>query len=233
MAAILITFLDTFKIPYILTLGNHDGEGLSDDFDIAEVYADGSYSLFNTGPGSIHGYSNYAINLANSKGTVIYSLIMIDTNRYRDDPDGNSGYDYVYPDQISWYEWYIQKISAVQSKLVPSMLFYHIPLPEIFEVKAEMEQIDPDGAKDALRETPCPPSQNTGLFSKIVQLNSTTHMFFGHDHRNLLNYVYQGVHFVYGTKTGPSYYHDDDRLGGTLITVNQAGETKVDFILKP
>jgi 3',5'-cyclic AMP phosphodiesterase CpdA len=231
MADVLVTLFDSFKIPYTFTLGNHDGEGIVENPSIAKIYANGKFSFYKNGSGSIHGYSNSAINLENSQG-IVYSLILIDTNRYRDYPDGSSGYDYVYPDQIRWYEWYINSLSNYSKKDVKSLMFYHIPLPEINDVRTEMAKVDPNAEKDAFRENPCPGNQNTGLFDKIVRLKSTTHMFFGHDHRNLLDYVYKGVHFVYGAKTGSSYYHDNDRLGGTLITVSQAGDVNVKFILK-
>lgn len=230
MAEYIVTFLDSFKIPYSFTLGNHDGDYTTENPSIAEKYAKGKYSLFKSGPGSIHGYSNSAINLEGSHG-ILYSLVLIDTNRYRD-YSGYADYDYVYPDQIMWYEWYINSIRNYSQKFVKSLMFYHIPLPEINDVRAEMAKIDPEAEKDAFREEPTFPYENTGLFEKIVQLNSTTHMFFGHDHRNMLDYMYKGVHFVYGTKTGQSNYHDDDRMGGTLITVHQTGNVDVKFILK-
>jgi hypothetical protein len=44
-------------------------------------------------------------------------------------------------------------------------------------------------------------------------------MFFGHDHRNLLNYEWQGANLVSRLKTGLCSYWDADRIGGTLITI--------------
>jgi hypothetical protein len=34
-------------------------------------------------------------------------------------------------------------------------LFYHVPLPEINDLKAESENVDPDGATFACREARC------------------------------------------------------------------------------
>lgn len=38
--------------------------------------------------------------------------------------------------------------------------------------------------------------------------------------------------WVYGLKTGPSFYHLDDRMGGTVITVEQNGNVNVRFVYK-
>jgi hypothetical protein len=229
---ILVDFLDTFQIPYTMALGNHDGEGGHDDEAMAAIYARGQYSLFDRGPGSIHGFCNSAINLLNSAGKAIYSLITIDTNRYREYP-GGIDQDYIYPDQIMWYEWFVSGISGQQGRLVKSALFYHMPLLEIFDLESDFRKEDPDGAAFAFRENPCPGPNITGLLQKVKDLASTSHMFFGHDHNNLLNYRWQGVNWIYGLKTGTSSYHDPDRLGGTLITISQNSTLNVEFVYMP
>jgi hypothetical protein len=229
-ADILIDFLDEFKVPYTFALGNHDGEGGHDNEDLTHLYAGGIYSFFDRGPGSIHGFSNSAVNLVNSTGNVIYSLITIDSNRYRDFADNSSGYDYIYPDQGMWLEWFTKGINAQQGKTVKNMLFYHIPLPEMSDVKADMEKVDPTGAAFAFRMGPSPSHENSEFWRKVKDLGATTHMYFGHDHRNLVNYNWQGVNWVYGLKTGLCSYWDADRIGGTLITIGQDGQVAVDFI---
>jgi hypothetical protein len=58
-------------------------------------------------------------------------------------------------------------------------------------------------------------------------------MIFGHDHVNLLNYTWQGVTWVYGLKTGTSFYHDEDRLGGTVYTIGLDGTVDMEFVYEP
>jgi hypothetical protein len=229
-ADVAIDFFEQFNISYTFTLGNHDGEGDYDDDDVARTFSTGHYSLFDRGPGSIHGFSNAAVNLVNPNGRVVYSLITIDSNRYRDYVSASTNYDYIYPDQGEWYEWYLNGIAKQQGNQVKSMLFYHIPLPEINDVRDYMRSVDPDAEAFAFREPPCPSGNNAGFWDTVKDTGSTTHMFFGHDHRNLLDYVWGGVHWVYGLKLGPSSYHDNDRLGGTLITIGQNGTATVDFV---
>ncbi|GHU29531.1 phosphohydrolase [Spirochaetia bacterium] len=228
----LIAFLDTFEIPYALVMGNHDGEGIFNNKKMGGIYGAGTYSLFTNGPKNLPGSGNYGINIVNESGDILYALIMIDSNRYR-----GRGYDYIYPEQIAWYEWYIKGVSTERygtynaaAHVLQSLSFFHIPLPEMNDVRAEMRAANPAAEQDAFRENPCPPDINTGMFQKMKDLNSTTYMVNGHDHINRLDYEYQGIHFVYGLKTGTCSYYDEDRLGATLITIKDDLSIQVDFI---
>jgi hypothetical protein len=57
-------------------------------------------------------------------------------------------------------------------------------------------------------------------------------MFFGHDHLNLVDHVWGGVHWVYALKTGKCHYHADDRIGGTFVTMGQDREVIVDRVFE-
>jgi 3',5'-cyclic AMP phosphodiesterase CpdA len=228
-ADLLVAFLETFEVPYTMTLGNHDGEGASDDDDIARIYAAGPHSLFDRGPGSIHGFCNSAVHLVNSAGRLVYDLITVDTGRVRTMADGSEEYDYVYPDQSSWYEWFIRGENQTVGDW-KAALFYHIPLREINDVQADYERVDPAAAAEAFREASGPSKENSGFWQTVREAGVTTHMFFGHNHRNLVNYTWEGVTWVFGLKTGTSYYHDADRIGGTLITIGQDRHVDIQFI---
>lgn len=225
----LISFLDTFTIPYALVMGNHDGEGRFDNVKMEAVFASGKHSLFNKGPDNIHGTGNYAINIKTENDDLFYTLILLDSNRYRTYRDRN-GYDYIYPDQIAYYEWLVKGVSKLSNgEVFPSLVFFHIPLPEINDIKLEIEANNPEIAADIFRETPCPPETNTGMFSKMKELGSTKAVVFGHDHVNLLDYEYQGIKFVYGLKTGTCSYYNNDRLGYTIITIGDDKIVDVQF----
>jgi hypothetical protein len=227
----LISFLDSFEIPYALVMGNHDGDfiELNDDnlqHIIAEIFARGRHSLFSLGPDNVSGTGNYGINIVNEQGAIIYGLLFIDSND-----------DYIRRDQVEWYEWYTKGLQNSVSPSIKSLVFMHIPLPEIKLIQNEMTELgytDADGrsAGDAFGENPMAQKVNTGLFDMIKKLGSATHIFFGHDHLNNLNYEYRGVRFVYGLKTGYCAYHDPKKLGAVLITLqgnSDVTEVKVEF----
>jgi hypothetical protein len=219
----LIAFLDSFGILYALVMGNHDGDFIkmgdsNQQRLIAEIFSRGRYSLFESGPETVTGTGNYGIRILNGSGKVIYSLILMDSND-----------DYIRRDQVDWYEWYVHGLQRAAGPGIKSLVFFHIPLPEIELIRQEMiEQGKKDEAGrtagDAFGEAPSEQTQNTGLFERMKLLGTTTHMFFGHDHKNTLDYLYRGIHFVYGLKTGYCAYHETDRLGAVLITLYGAAE---------
>jgi hypothetical protein len=234
----LVTFLDRFKIPYAPVMGNHDGEGyftLKDDNRrelIAKIFERGRYSLFKRGPPNIGGAGNYGINLADENGAVLLSFIMLD--------NGSSGINgYFSADQADWYEWFVQGLSRVRygeyspeaGSVVPSLVFFHVPPPEIDALYEELAARDSGLPGEYFREHPPNAAPDTGMFRRMKALGSTTHIFFGHDHKNILDYEYEGIHFVYGLKTGICAYHDNDRTGTTLVTIKDDLTVTVEFML--
>jgi hypothetical protein len=225
----LITFLDSLRVPYALVMGNHDGDFtiFNDDNQqhiVAEIFSKGKHSLFSMGPDNLSGTGNYGINIVDESGDIIHGLILMD-----------SGDDYLRNDQIEWYDWYVRGLEASAGGLVQTSVFIHVPPCEVSLIKEEMKaygltDLDGRSADDAFREGPMVQDANTGLFSRVKALGSTTHIFFGHDHKNILNYQYQGVSFVYGLKTGYCAYYDKDRVGAVLVTLDDTGSiTGVSF----
>lgn len=227
----LLTFLDSFRIPYAPVIGNHDGETFfsnkNDNCEerISEFFRKGRYSLFREGPVNL-GIGNYGINIADENGIIVYSLILMD----------NGTDEYFSEEQVEWYQWFVEGVSAARygayspmdDKVVPSMFFFHIPLPETYSLYEELNAANPALAAECFRESISGNILNYGMFDKMKELKSTTHLFFGHDHRNLLNSEYQGIRFIYCLKTGICNYHDKDRIGTTLVTIqDDAGKINV------
>ena len=72
--------------------------------------------------------------------------------------------------------------------------------------------------KGEKREACCPPDRDEGFFNVIKQ-SGTTGMFFGHDHVNNFEALYEGVTFCYGIKSTNRIYYDEDMLGYQTITL--------------
>ncbi len=221
--------MESYEIPWGVTLGNHDSEGRADRAWLGNLYENADYSLFQSGPSNIQGIGNYVINIADSSNQSVYTLIMMDSNIERE-YETEKYYDYIYPDQIAWYEWVV----ASQPD-VPSMLIFHIPLPEFADAVAAVESgtIDSSLYFGEIREKVCAPLYNTGLFDAVKELESTTHIFNGHDHVNNLSIDYEGVRLTYGLKTGTCSYSNDDLQGATLITIKAGtGEVVVEHVFR-
>lgn len=223
----IIDMMDSFKIPWAPVFGNHDRELSGNLYYQSQQYEKSEYCLFSQGPSNIHGVGNYVINIKEGN-KFIYSIFMMDSNGNRDyEIDGKkfNGYDYIYPDQIEWYEDNIKAIEKLAGHTVPSMTFFHIALPEfttaydLYEAKSpEVELLHGER-----REGECPPPENTHFFDKMVELGSTTHVMIGHDHVNDYAIKYKGIVLGYGVKTGNHSYYDKEINGGTVLTINDDG----------
>lgn len=220
-AKLVIKTLSRFGIPWAVVLGNHDGEGRADRLWHGNRYEEADNSLFKSGPSNIHGVGNYGVNIKSPDGDIIYSLLMMDSNRYREYPDGKD-YDFIYYDQIQWYEWMVNGVEKSQGNPVPSLAFFHIPLPEFsLAVEAFKEGRLDEGSFGGVREGVFCPPVNSGLFDSMKELGSTTHIFNGHDHVNNLSVDWEGIRMTYVLKTGPASYSDKDLQGGTLVTIQK------------
>lgn len=234
-----LPFLSDFNIPYAAVFGNHDPEAASKD-TLAKIYMDNENSLFQKGPRKIHGVGNYVINLMSNE-EIKYSIYMIDSNRYRaysakdrleSQWKASGSYDYIYPDQIAWYKYNVNRIKDEADKVVNSLAFFHIALPE-HRAYEQAKDDDVILAQAGRQEAVCNPWVNTGLFDVMKELGSTKGVFVGHDHINNYVFNYQGIILGYGMKTGKGSYHDKDLLGGTLITLkNNFQDVEVKHILQ-
>ena len=224
-----ITQMESYEIPWGVVFGNHDSEGRPDRTWFGNQYENADYSLFSSGPSNLQGIGNYVINIADTQGEPIYSMIMLDSNIKRKYDNGEKYYDYIYPDQIEWYE---QVVKAQPD--IPSMLIFHIPLPEFADAQTAWEAGDASVIQGfgENHEKVCAPLENTGLFDAVKALDSTTHIFCGHDHINSLSVEYEGIRLTYGLKTGTGSYSEDSMQGATVITINDAGEVTVEHLYK-
>lgn len=78
----LVSFLDSFGIPWAPVMGNHDAEGNADAQYIADLYLDAEHCLFRKEPSNIGGVGNYVINIMEGN-RIFHSLIMMDSGMGR------------------------------------------------------------------------------------------------------------------------------------------------------
>ena len=210
-------FMDSQGKPWTVTWGNHDEQiYASIDWMTGVLNNYGSHCLFkDIQDDDVFGNANFAIDLMD--GTDVFErLIIMDSNRYHYGFDYN-GYDYFHQDQIDWYKEMVNYKKGANP--IKSLMFYHIPLPEVND--AWEYALNNPGAKEygERNENPCPPKYNSGFFDVIKAEQSTTAMFFGHDHINDFRVTYEGVTFSYGIKATNRIYHSEEMLGGQVIVL--------------
>ena len=228
-------FMSVFEeigVPVAIVFGNHDAEGLVSKEEQMAIYQEYDCCIAIDEGESLYGCGTYNLPVYSSDGEkVVYNLWMFDSNMY---DDVNGGYDHVHEDQIEWYVKTSNELKAQNDgQPVPSMVFQHIIVNEIFDALEEVEKqkgavkddngkyfVLPEGAKGTLREIPCPGEVDSLQFEKMVEQGDVKAMFFGHDHKNDFEISHEGIDIVNTPASGFGSYGDDNR-GVRVITLNE------------
>ena len=213
----LFNYLDEKAVPWTVCFGNHD-EQCYFSVDWLTGYlnrlgkSDDSKCLFkDLQDDDVNGNCNFVIRLMDG-ANVHDQLFIMDSNRYN--YGEYFGYDFFHQDQIDWY------VRMLEDNDAPSLMFYHIPLPEINDAWEKGDIMTIDGRKGEKKEKSCPPDKDLGFFNVIKEKGSTKAMFFGHDHINNFVSKYEGIDFAYGIKSTDRIYHDENMLGARTITIH-------------
>ena len=228
--------IDSWGIPFFVTYGNHDLQGLWSASWMNENVSSPKRqnSLFVDLKDDIHGESNYVINWKKG-GKTIWQIYSIDTGHYRAENAVQYNYDYIHEDQIEWFEKEADLAKGEETDYLPSLVFGHIGLPEITEVaniyenelKRADEMGDPslskmDGENAYIggyyHENNSPSHVKTRFFES-AKSHGVRGMFFGHDHSDDAVFKYQDVVLGFGVKANTELYYTDGAIGEEEITV--------------
>lgn len=203
------------KIPFAVTLGNHDDEYNMTRQEIFEYIKKLPGNLTGTVE-RLSGITNFIIHLYQSDGEKIASVIYcIDSNR-------NS----INLDQVAWYAQKSREFTRENGGTpIPSLAFFHIPVPEFKEAI-----IDPNARFYGTRkEHVCCPDINVGMFSAFLKNGDVMGVIVGHDHLNDYVVCWKGIMLCYGRVTGSrktSHYNLPDGSNGARVIELTEGERK-------
>ena len=221
-------FMSVFEeigVPVAVVFGNHDAEEkVSKEYQM-EVYSSYDCCIANDDNAELYGCGTYNVPIYSADGTkVSYNLWMIDSNMY---DETNGGYDYVHENQINWYINKSNELKAQNGGVpVPSMMFQHIIVPEIYDALVEIPKVsdisvEHNGkhyvlnpattSQGELNEAPCPSNTNSGQFEAVLNQGDVVAMHFGHDHKNTFLTTYKGVDLVNSPTAGFGSYGDHNR----------------------
>ena len=200
-----LDFIDSFDIPFAFTYGNHDFQGDYDNYYVSNyVKTKKNAKFIDYEDDNIYGQANYFIDLMEDE-KVKYRLYIIDSNSYHFNGFGYN-YDIIHDDQIKHLEdIYNEDGDAF------GLAFYHIPLYETSDALRLYKRDEIEGQGD-VREKVAYGYKRTDAFNRMKNIGIKAH-FYGHDHINNADVLYQGVTLSYGTKSTSEIYHDDDLLG--------------------
>lgn len=200
----LIAPLEQRGIPFTFVFGNHDDQafGIPKEKQLA-MYRAHKNCLAVAGDESLAGLCNQYLNIRSHDGEkILFNLYLIDSLSTTLDGKCAS----VTAEQIEWYRTVRESLKKTAGDYVPSILFQHIPVPEMWDLLKEVpkshkphaqgfrehygkfydidEQFLQKGNCDFLLETPATPAENSGEFAAVAEKGDTLAMFFGHDHNN-------------------------------------------------
>ncbi len=234
-------------IYFALVMGNHDGEqgggyGRAEQMALYQKY---DKCLAVIGPDGVSGVGNYNILLQNTIGTKdVFNLWCIDSRDY--DKAHGGDYGYVEDDQIAWYEATAAQLATQNGgKALPSIVFQHTPVPEMYALlvphKLPRLYAEKGASSRSNRywtvnkknktieggfwEPPCAPDWNNGQFESWKKAGDVKLAIFGHDHSNTFSGEVDGIRLMYAGAAGMQVYGNGINYQSSLLIIDEATQT--------
>lgn len=189
-------------IPVAITLGNHDDEHDKKRNEIVDFLCQQPLCLIRPG--------DYSLHIIGKDNRTQAHLYLFDSNAYSTLPTVK-GYGWVTHRQV---EEYLNSANEI----LPSLAFFHIPLPEFREAYMNNEKHPPVGQQG---ENECSPEINTGLFAAMLERGDIMGCFVGHDHNN--NYIAykNGIALAYCNSSSEGTTYGDLPAASRIIVLKE------------
>ena len=212
----LAAIFEETQTPFAVALGNHDGEAATQisRSEIFDILLRSPYFVGEKGPEEVHGVGNYVIPVYGRDKKAAALLYCFDSNASSPVPNVG-GYDAIRHDQIGWYREQSNKYTAAnRGKPLPALAFFHIPLPEYFQVLGTPNFVGNQ------KEAPEPAKYNTGLFHSFLDQRDVMGVFVGHEHNNDYIGMMEYIALAYGRVSGWQAYGNLER-GARIIELHE------------
>ncbi|MCM1543784.1 MAG: metallophosphoesterase [Ruminococcus sp.] len=235
--------LNDAKVPFAATPGNHDHD-LEDVVSIADQMAtlrEFEYCVNGTDgcdPGT------YNLPIMSSDGSkMAMNVYVMDSNNKSGLANGYTG---VYPEQVEWYKQKSDELKAANGgEVVPSLLFQHVPVKEIYQFLNQVKitdinkdsvfslndykwyNLNPDYiiSDDAFfGEAPCSEMADhiTGQYEAWLEKGDIIGAFFAHDHvNNFVGKTDEGIILGYNGGTGFRAYGNGDQRSVRVFEIDE------------
>lgn len=238
--------LDETGIPFTFVFGNHDDQAFSiSKKEQLEIYSSHENCVAFNADDEIDGYCNHNLEIKGEDGKTKLNVYLVDSLTAT--LDGTC--DHVHENQLEWYRNTRDKLKEENGDYVPSVVFQHIPVNEIYELLMEVPKGTPNSAqgyrewdgkffsmnpervdindRSFIGETPSVPHENGGQFNVMNEKGDIFLMLFGHDHNNSFIGEYKGMKMGYTQGCGFNVYGPGKKRGVRLIDFNEINP--VDF----
>ena len=243
----LLTPLDETEIPFTFVFGNHDDQAFSiSKKEQFEIYSSHENCVAYNADDEIDGYCNHNLEIKGEDGTTKLNIYLVDS--LTASLDGTC--DHVHENQLEWYRNTRDRLKEENGDYVPSIVFQHIPVNEIYELLMEVPKGTPNSAqgyrqwegkfftvnpervqvddRTFIGETPSVPNKNGGQFDVMNEKGDVFLMLFGHDHNNSFIGEYKGMKLGYTQGCGFNVYGPGKKRGVRLIDFDESNPT--DFV---
>lgn len=222
-AGVLKAFLekmDSYAIPYAVVYGNHDRERDIPTDEMSETIARAKYSVNTVENGTLADLC-LPVYASDGSGRAMADIYMMDSQQYTP-IQGVGRYGWFRQDQVEWLRNKCNEATEANGGVnVPSLAFFHIPLPEYHRVW----QIKGDKVIGARLEESAAPELNSGMFEAMRTTGNVFGVFCGHDHNNDFIANFCDIALGYGRYTGGQTVYNNLRGGGRVIVLYE-GESK-------
>ena len=207
------------KIPFAVSLGNHDHEQGFTREEIATFISAYPYNLNTPGVQGVSGVMNDAIPIYGGKnGLNVEALIYCFDSGAYSTIDGVDGYGWITNSQIEWYK----KQSLCHTlrnnmRPLPALAYFHIPLPE-YRTAYNNEKNKRLGVR---LEDECAPELNSGMFLAMREMRDVMATFVGHDHKNDYIVDYYGIALAYGHFSGWKTTYTPEATGARIVVLKE------------
>jgi len=221
-----VSIAEKHRIPWAVVFGNHDTESQITRRQLIEHACRYEYSVAEPGPAELSGEGNYTLTVTDRAGRSAAALYFFDSGSVSSIPHVK-GYGWIGRDQIGWYERQSRQTTEQNGgSPLPSLAFFHIPLPEYDQVWNR------EVCYGNRFENVCCPGLNTGLFAAMVDMGDVIGTFAGHDHVNDYCGELYGIRLCYGRATGYNTYGREGFSHGARIIRMREGERRFESWLR-
>ena len=225
--------VDRRNIPFLVTFGNHDpqvGYTCAEQMDMYYVFK----NCYRPDKEDEYAPGTFNVPIYDKNGDApVFNIYMIDTGSMA--PEG--GYETLAPEKIAWYRSVRDKLYEKWGHYIPSVVFQHFPVEEIYNLYDEVDKKHPDAVKAfrtrkgryyklkdefagegvKLYEPSSISDVNSGEFEAVKEKDDVFAMFFGHDHQNNFIGTYEGIDMGYGPSCGFNEYGNGVERGIRIL----------------
>ena len=237
--------INSRQIPFLFTFGNHDHDNnnILSSARQAEIYKSFGY-CFAESDGCDPGTYNKLVWSSDGSSPTL-NIYMMDTNNTSKEAGGK--WDGVHPEQVAWYKAKSDGLRQLNGgSAVPSVLFQHIPVKEIYQLLTVVPEgtpgaytkptagldsyyvLDPGRMTSAVWQMGEAPgseilTRTTGQYEAWLEKGDIIGAFFGHDHVNVfVGQTDDGISLGYVGGFGFAAYGSGDERSATLLTFSEA-----------